>query len=293
MADLPFQVVGQPLDELLQAFPNLIFRNWPKNINTANGQQLILHAFVDVGANTYKTILWICADIPNYPERKLEYVLSVPPLVRSILDQVFTLCFLSEDLDNRALLYHKSGWRELWERDQRERQRYGESQKWATVLIENRNLLNALAELTHLSEEEKINPTRHIEYWPLPSRMIKHCLDQSIANYLDFLEDWFYRELSQETHLSHPGLISRAFPLVIDIPPDKLREHLEGRKSVAIVTSITLTIALLSEVQGILRFPGMDEKLKYLWTILQKYWTAPSDLYQKRYQRLLSSLQFQ
>jgi hypothetical protein len=249
---------------------------------------VLLQSHAAVGATTYRTVIWVIAENSESRGGEAEFVLSVPPLVRSLLDQVFTVCFISEDPQTRSLQYHKSGWREINERNTRERKRYGNDPKWERRLTEQHKLLQQLAVLANIASEESTDPKKFINYWPIPSQMIKGCHAPVTREFMKFLEDWFYRELSQEAHLSQPGLISRAYPLIIDLPPERIDEHIALRRSMFAMTTITLTVALLSEIQGILRFPEISERLKYLWGLLKELWVDPKDLYERRYQNLLA-----
>lgn len=108
---------------------------------------------------------------------------------------------------------------------------------------------------------------------------------------LSIYYEWFYREFSQEVHLSMPGLIVRGFPLVLVHKGEKseaeFEDHLKRVRSDTVVATLSLTTALLSEIQGILNFPSVSQDLRYLWGTLGAYWDKPSDLYARRYEKLL------
>lgn len=288
--ELDFEVVDKPLKNLLKAFPNLIYRSWPNEVKPDGGVQLILHSFATVTTNTYESIIWICAEKPDSFGRKLEFVLSIPPLLRALLDQVFTICFLSEDVPGRSVEFFKSGWLEVNEKLTRLEEKHGNSPKWSQFFQTNRALQDRLATLTGLTPKEKSGETR-INYWPIPSQMRGKCRNPATADYIEYLYEWFYREFSQEAHLSMPGLIVRGFPLVLAHKGEKseaeLEDHIKRVRSDTVVATLTLTIALLSEIQGILNFPSVSQDLRYLWGTLGAYWDKPSDLYAQRYKNLL------
>jgi len=289
--DLEFNKVDERLRKLLKKFANLIDREWPSSVSQKGGTHIIFHSFVLVAETTYRTIIWICADKPDFVGRDPKFTLSVAPLARTILDQVFTACFISEAVEERSFWYFKAGWRELMEKDNLERQRYSSDETWQEALKTNVDLQAKLQELANITEAERAKLSL-IKRFPNPGRMHEECKDKSIKDYLIFLNDWFYKQLSQESHLSATGLISRAFPQVLVhiglIPEQMLRERLEKVRSAGIVTSMTLTVSLLSELQGILKFPSISSDLSYLWTILGAYWKDPDDLYKRRYQSLLA-----
>jgi hypothetical protein len=51
-------------------------------------------------------------------------------------------------------------------------------------------------------------------------------------------------------------------------------------------TVVTLFLAILSEIEGELRF-GLAPRMEYLWGLLQAFSEEALDLYQKRYSALL------
>ena len=288
---MPFKEIDEPLRKLLKKFANLIDREWPSSVSREGGTHIVFHSFVLVADTTYRTIIWICAEKPDLVGRDPQFVLSVPPLARTILDQLFTVCFLSEDIEGRSFSYFKAGWREIKEKDIRERQRYSSEQNWENILGSNVHLLSMLGELAKLTDAERATHSL-IKRFPNPGRMHEQCTSSSLKDYLIFLNDWYYKQSSQESHLSATGLITRAFPQVLVhsglIPEQSHQEHLDKARSSSVVTSVTLTVALLSEIQGVLKFPSIFQELSYLWTLLGKHWKDPEDLYKRRYQSLLT-----
>lgn len=105
--------------------------------------------------------------------------------------------------------------------------------------------------------------------------------------YFEHLDDWFYKEYSQSAHLSFPGLSRRGGPFLLKEKAER-EENLKKNKSDAIFSSVTLTLAIASEVESICRF-DFAEKLKYLWTLVGGFWPEANKLYSMRYCKLLSN----
>lgn len=166
---LPFETIREPLDSLLVSIGNKLEREWPERWASIPGAAILLRAISKVAENTYKTIRFICADSPPDPSRKLEYALSVPPLTRTILDSVFTVVFIFEDLPARTEWFYKSGWRELYEEHQRYQNTYGSDQKWATWLAEKSALIENTKACWGITPEEASNPNT-IKWWPNPGK---------------------------------------------------------------------------------------------------------------------------
>ena len=77
----------------------------------------------------------------------------------------------------------------------RELKRYGSDPKWIPDLDKKKKFLDASAELFSLSEDEKVNPLKHIKYWPIPSQMLKFKMvcDEK-QGFLEEVYSWRYRQ---------------------------------------------------------------------------------------------------
>jgi len=138
-----------------------------------------------------------------------------------------------------------------------------------------------------VTEEEAADLTK-IQYWPIPSRMMRHRdIKEQTRTFLEYLDAWFYRTLSQAAHLSFPGLAHRGAPLLVN-PGDEREARLTKRKSQAVFTTITIVLALASEMEHLLQF-GLGVQLAFVWTVLVEYWEEADDLYKMRYAQFLKN----
>jgi hypothetical protein len=136
-----------------------------------------------------------------------------------------------------------------------------------------------------ISEEDALNP-KHLQYWPIPSQMLRHKnLSEKSRRFLQFLDDWLYKGLSSDAHVSAAGIMRSHGQL--------LRERGEARtnilsklKSNSTFTVITLMVAICTEINDICHY-GREEKLSYLWRILVEYWGEAKDFYERRYREVL------
>src|SRR5436190_22905790 len=100
--------------------------------------------------------------------------------------------------------------------------------------------------------------------------------------FLKYLEDWFYRDLSQDAHLSCPGLVRRVGYLLVRHPTDEDRERLVKQKSDALMDAAVMLLAMLSEISVELHF-GLEQRLKYVWALFRTAGPATEELYKRRY----------
>ncbi len=283
---LDFKVVRDPLDEALDALKNFIDREWPKQLENIAGARALFLTMIKVAINTYQSVRFLAADLPKEEAPPLEFALSIPPLTRSLLDQLFTVIFLSEDLAGRTEWYYKGGWREVKEMYDRYKAEYGDRGEWADWFKGYGENIESTRVEWGVSEEEAADLTK-IQYWPIPSQMMRHRgIKEQTRAFLEYLDAWFYRTLSQAAHLSFPGLAHRGAPLLLK-PGDERDARLTKRKSQAVFTTITIVLALASEMENLLQF-GLRERLAFVWGVLVKYWEEAGDLYRMRYAEFLT-----
>lgn len=277
---LPFDTIRQELDEVLVACANKLDREWPTRLSTLEGVQPYFRGTVQLTEITYGTVRFLCADKPPNPARKMEFAESVPPLTRTILDSLFTVIFLLEDLPNRWTWFKKSGWREAEEEYQRLYAAHGTDPAWTEWLRRlQEDIVSFVKRESGVTAEEQTNP-KLITWWPNPGKMPGQSGGWR-KDYLLYLNDWFYRELSAESHLSFNGFGKRAGFLFAPTQADRERV-LDKTRSDGVFTTVTLIISLLSEFEIEFRF-GLDQKLKYLWGVIAEYWGAAKELYDRRY----------
>ncbi|MGH9162564.1 MAG: hypothetical protein ACRD2X_21565, partial [Vicinamibacteraceae bacterium] len=200
-----------------------------------------------------------------------------------ILDSLFTVVFLFDDLPERTNRFYRSGWREMKEELNRYRAQYSDDPEWEEWLTGFAELVSGFKAEVGISGEEERN-FRSIKWFPNPGKMIRDVdLSQDRRQFLEFLNDWFYRELSADSHLAWPGLARRGISVLEDD-----RDKLEKMRSDAAMLSSILLTALISEVQVEIRWPDTLPRVQYVWTILLSAWSITRDLYEQRYSQLVS-----
>ncbi|MBN1517833.1 hypothetical protein JXA32_14810 [Candidatus Sumerlaeota bacterium] len=127
---ISFDVVNQPLTQILRLTNTCIEREWPSGYNQILGMKELFCINLKVAENTFNTILYFCAEKPVDRLRKLEFGLSSIPLLRSLLDQVFNLTFISTDPQEKVPQYYYGGWKELREHYLRCKLKYDTHADW-------------------------------------------------------------------------------------------------------------------------------------------------------------------
>jgi AraC-like DNA-binding protein len=269
-------------ENLLIATGSKLEREWPANLVAHDGLAPTLRALIMVSANTYRTIVYICADTPESIERKLEYGLSATPLARTLLDALFAVVYLFDDPRARPEDFFRGGWREMFEENARYHAAYGHDPSWAAFAVEHDRQLREVETLVGISAAERANPSS-VAYWPTPALMKKRIAAADRKRFLDYMNDWFMREMSQDTHMSWPGLLRRFRPMTAPAAGGVREELLKKWKSDAVGTSIALMLSLMSEIEIELRY-GLADRLKYVWGVMNQYYLISKEIYDFRYE---------
>jgi hypothetical protein len=110
-----FELVGKKLQGLLINVDRDLQRQKeavrPGDV-VADRSLSLLNMFIRFTDDSYRAVLYVASDIPEDPNRKPSYVLVVPAINRQLLDLLFTVVYMLDELPGRSLEYLRAGWRE-------------------------------------------------------------------------------------------------------------------------------------------------------------------------------------
>jgi hypothetical protein len=283
-------VITEPLDKAMTALGNKVEREWPRQYEHILGAREIVLLIVGTTDVTSRSIRYICAEKPPDPNRSLEYSLSAPPLNRTILDNLFSMIFVLEDLHARCLWYHKAAWREQRLELDRYRTEYSNLPSWREWLTNLTALSDYGVDLFQISPQEVANP-KSIPRWPNAGAMATYGVSPLAPispnrAFMQYLNDWFYADLSQQSHLGGQGMMKRSSPLLHARNSDERKATLNRNRYTAIGQAVTLTLGLASEVEAYFHF-GLRTQLRYLWGVTTPVIVVAQEMYEKRYVELL------
>ena len=281
------KILQEPLDTLLIAASNKLEREWPASVPCTPSSPVYLRAFVLVSRNIYRTMGYFCADKPPDPDRKPEYASAAGPLARVILEIVFNVVFMLEDLPARTERFEKAGWRSMAEDLEKFTKAYGEDPDWSPYLKTfGDHVIEGGRGFFRLTDTEFENP-RSIKKWPLPGGMRDEA-SAELADFLGYLRDWFYKNLSEEAHVNWIGLVRLSAGLMGDFGGAvDVDWNLKKQKSDTLATTVILLLVLLSELEMSLKI-GLGSKIPYLWRIMNEGFLSSKEVYLRRYDGKLS-----
>lgn len=275
---------SEMVDEVIVATRNLVDREFSQSKKVPGWQEFLLVAMYST-QTIYGTIKYIGADKPGDPDRKLEYGLVISALNRQLVDLLFSIIFMRYRPKSRSMWFHRSGWREVQNALEILRTVRGSSSQWVNVINKWEANQEHLRRIYRISTKKARDP-KAFRRWPLPGE-IKGRTDipKRTASFLTFLYDWYYKDLSQYSHLTGGGIIRMYSKLLLE--EDKGRDRiLKTMKWNNYLTATTISLAICTEVNSIGNF-GRGNRLAYLWNILAENFAEANDLYERRYRRVL------
>jgi hypothetical protein len=286
---LNFGDIRAELDTLLEAVSNTLEREWPHGYGAVDSPAIVIGHY-RVCLIAFKTLRYFCADTPAVePNRWPEFVVSAPPLVRSMLDALANIVYIFENLAARTVELAKRGWKEDHERAERYRARYGNDAAWTAYFAELAAEEPRVRELLAIEHAEM----QQLRRWPSLGKMISatdrdRLGDDSRREFLTYLNDLFYREFSEDAHLSPPGLYRRSDVLLVErrLWTNRQREAVADKRTHALMTAMGLMFAISAEFSHDLRL-GLNERIVRLWTRVNFYSSILKELYEQRYSTLL------
>ncbi|MGQ0557110.1 MAG: hypothetical protein ACT4PN_14330 [Nitrospiraceae bacterium] len=268
-----------------RAITNLWDRSTPKDVLEIHGYEPFLLTVSHAALTTYESIMFLSADHPYRHERKLEFGLATSPLIRFLLDMLFAIIFVRLMPEERLKTYHEAGWKELKEASGRLKSLYGDREDWQAKIKEQEASLKQLATVWKIPAH-RVDNLVSLSKWPTPAQMLKGGkFSPDDKAFLTFLQDWFYREFSQDAHMSGAGAV-RIFSKLL-LGDDQGRDQtLKKLKTANVLVATALLLAICSEMNDIGKF-DRGQSLAYLWGVLAQQRAVVDELFQMRYRSML------
>jgi hypothetical protein len=251
---------------------------------------VVLDMFVRFAKNSYEAAQYLTASIPEDHNRKPSYVLILPTVNRQLLDLLFTVVYMLDDFPERFIAYEKAGWRESKEEYERLVRVYRDHPEWTEYLEHRKRLVERNAEVVSLTAEEEQNP-KLIRYWGTPTHLMKQ--QTTSRDFLHWLYDWFYKDTSEQAHLSSSGLMHVTPFLLADVVGGEDEEitknyvqkvyHFQHFSRTA-----TVVVAIMNEINAKFALEN-DRQIAYIWAMLREHVPEADDLFKKRYEKMLGN----
>lgn len=275
----------QRVDYLTTAMKNLVERSSPPEIRSILGWHPFLMVATRATQTIYQSISYLSADSPPEPLRKLEFGLTTSPLIRSLADLLFNIVFIRERPRSRISRFNRAGWRETKEMVSQLEARYGSNPDWREKLMRLNSGLEDLRIAYRIGKQKARNP-KNLPKWPIPSAMLREEKFRSrTRQFLEHITLW-YRELSQDHHMTGGGIIRVYGKLLLEPTDDERETILRRLKTNNVFLAVALVLAIETEINDIGNL-GHTQKLAYLWRIMVSNRPEAQDIFRLRYRKML------
>jgi hypothetical protein len=291
MATVDYGPVRIPLQEIPLAFDRRIQDERHAELAALHGHlPSILQAYVRVSAAVYEGAVHLCR-----PQAPPVAVVALSSLTRTLLDVLFNVVFIFEQPSERTAWYVASGWDEFDRLHTRMAAAHGDDPDWTGWLAQHKEHVDWLhdqVDLRYLA----MKPTQR--RFPHPGAMLtlkgkgdvlvlQHAERRAL---LRFMNDWYYRELSADSHMSLLGVWRTGAALLptrreahdADVYSDAYRARLYR-------PLVALYLALLSQVAIELRFPFEAQRLLNVWKHFEPA-REVQQLFAQRYEAPLTAI---
>jgi hypothetical protein len=171
-------------------------------------------------------------------------------------------------------------------------------------LIAHRSEMQTKIETNLRITPEEKNDLNKILRWPKMARVIRRLQNEypqsNAIPFIQFLDDWLYRELSMQSHLEPRGLgeLGLSFLGMEDLKiisgqdrdgiRARLDEKIEKLRTTQMWTAITLVLSLVTEIEAHFSY-GLKQKLIFVWTLVNAHNEISQEVFNERYEALLGA----
>jgi hypothetical protein len=284
-----FELVGKKLQGLLINVDRDLQRRKeavrPGDV-VADRSLSLLNIFIRFTDNSYRAVLYVAGDIPEDPNRKPSYVLVVPAINRQLLDLLFTVVYMLDELPGRSLEYLRAGWREHLEEYKQNENTFAANPEWWDYFALMREDSKNQADWLQLTPKERQNP-KLIPYWKHPFQLKDE--QTKSREYLRYLDKWVYGDVSAQAHLSCFGLLKVAPMILAPLIGGEAVEVTETRiipqyRSQHLMRTAVIALAIATEIDNYCHL-GNRLAVDYLWTKFAEHSAEAKEMYELRYKR--------
>lgn len=249
--------------------------------------------------NCYESVLWLGTNIEETGNRPKNALLTIPSITRTMIDNLFTVVFMFDQgkfLQNYTW-YAKSSYREAWEELQRYKKDYPQHSDYIDF-FENglREYAKGLKEHLQATNAELSNPSG-LKYWPTLTQAIHpkytktYNLTDPCREFLVWLNDWSYREISQIAHHTAWGVSKIGSFLLRNSLSKEMQDQIDGDaidrfRSGQIANAVTALLCFATEINHHYKL-NHNVNLLFIWRHLEQL-PVLQEAWDVRYKKFLA-----
>lgn len=279
-----FAQIQIKLDDLVVAICNLIDREQFAWLSSRHRiLPALLKSVVRMAAVEFRAIVQLVHDKRDGQPPPGDFATVIPPLARTYVDALYTVMFVCDDPAVRGRFYVASGLAFASAYHSDLTTRYGTDPQHAQWFANHKAWIDS-HEASDKPTPQELQKPKSL-YWPNPGSMRRQMVSTDAKSFMQFVDLWFYRQLSQDAHFAYMGLARNASFVLAEQPPATIKKYRE----IMFSTALALFVALLSEVIAQAKLPGEARRIEEIWRYLLPI-EAVADLWRERYERALAAV---
>jgi hypothetical protein len=282
----------KPLAELAETVAYKVQREAVKVV-TPSFVAIDIYFMIRHALKIYELFFYLNADDRRKtdPYWHVGYSAAVLPLIRCMIDCLYNITSLLEDPQANGRIFRASGYRQMLQAVEEDREQYGGNPFWDAHIDRRRKHIDFDMRVNNFSFGEVSNAKR----WPTLSRYLR--LEKNVAptphqQFLKKLTFGFWDEYSGMAHATFQGLsVTGLFYATRDLPHEdrpQLDDTADAMISMHLTRVVGVLLCILTEVQACFRFEGarINQRLHDIW---RKVLPALEikELYDERYEGLM------
>jgi hypothetical protein len=251
-------------------------------------QLTLLNVMNRIASNSYAALCFLMVEEGDSRRRK-NFALVIPPVNRQLMDLLFTLVYIRDDFSARSLTYERAGYRAFKEEYEMYRSRWGGLPEWKPFFADQKTVLRQMAKPLRITLADKRNLNR-IPRWKGPFKLSKE--KTASQPFLKWMEKWLYGDTSAEAHLTGIGLFSVSPFLLADLADEEIKHIIKTRAILQyharhFSRTVMTVLAIATEIDAQFKLNN-HTAIAYIWRILIEYAPDAKDMYEARYEALLT-----
>jgi hypothetical protein len=279
---------------LSETMAQKVLREGQKHILGSNTFHPDIFISIRQARNTYNFLHWVHSDdLRATAGWKDEYTFACIPLVRNLIDNLYSITLLLQDPHTNGRRFRVSGLRKGFLYLEAEEARYKGKPEWDKFVADGRGKLDILLRATGFTEKE-VRDKKQFPDWPTLGKYIKEKPLDAHKNFLATFTFGPWKQYSAVAHGGPEGLQEIGMFLYRDGHRHEERPSIDEAyprvMSMHMMRAAILLLAIVTEVQASYKFKDegarIKERIVECWQALQPSFEG-KEIYDEHYAQLM------
>jgi hypothetical protein len=284
------------ISRLSETMAQKVLREGHKQIHAPDTFHPDIFISIRQAQNTYNFLHWVHSDdLRGSAGWRDEYTVACEPLIRNLMDNLYTITLLLQDPFTRGRQFRASGTRKSLLYVAAEEARYKGKPEWDKWVTDSRAKLNFIIRASGFTETEVMDKKQFPD-WPTLGKYLGTPPRDDHKKFLETFTFGPWKQYSAVAHGGPEGLHEVGMFLYRDGHPHEERPLIDDAHdramSLHLMRAAILLLAICTEVQAAYRFKDdgarINERIMESWQALQPAMEA-KEIYDEHYEQLMKN----